>query len=233
MKISDFKGLLKKSIVTIESIENTNRDYYQVKMKPEIGSKWEPGEHGVFKLPDNKVEGKKWRAFSIASVPEEEIMTIGTRTGEDVSAFKKELISMKKGDKVAIRGPFGWFKIQDSSSPIVMIAGGVGITPVRALLKYLEKDDSRPVELIYSSSDYYLFEEEIEEIVLGNEKLTLHKTHTRAETDEILSKLVNKYEGSAYYYISGARPFIRNIKKKITATGINGNRVINDPFFGY
>lgn len=233
MKLSDFKGLFKKATLTIESVENPYGDYYEVKMKAEPGLSWTPGEHGIFKLPGRKIDGKKWRAFSVASVPEEGVMTIGTRSGKEISSFKKEMISMKKGDKVAVTGPFGWFKVQDSMSPIVMIAGGVGITPIRALLKQLEKDSTRSIELVYASSDYYLFDEEIEAIAAGNEQITLQKTSENQETGSAVSALATQHKGNAYYYISGSQPFIGAIKKQITAKGVKGNRIISDPFMGY
>ncbi len=233
MKLSDFKGLFKKATLTIESVKNPHGDYYEVKMKPEPGLTWNPGEHGIFKLPGRQVDGKKWRAFSVASVPEEGVMVIGTRTGKKISGFKKELISMKKGDKVAVTGPFGWFKVQDSISPMVMIAGGVGITPIRALLKQLEKDSARPVELVYASSDYYLFGDEIEAIAAGNDQIILHKTSGNAETGSAVTELASKHKGKAYYYISGSQPFIGAIKKQIKDKGIKGSRIISDPFMGY
>lgn len=233
MKLSDFKGLFNRATLTIESVRNPFGDYYEIKMKAEPGLTWNPGEHGIFKLPGRKIEGKKWRAFSVASDPGEGVMTIGTRTGKEISSYKKELISLKKGDKVAVTGPFGWFKIQDSVSPIVMVAGGVGITPIRALLKYLEKDVTRPVELVYSSSDHYLFMDEIEAIAASNKQITLYKTSSKEETARRVTELASKYKMHAYYYISGSQPFIGAIKKYITGKGVKGKRIINDPFFGY
>jgi len=233
MKLSDFKGLFKKGTLTIESVKNTSGDYYEIKMKPEPGLTWNPGEHGIFKLPGRKIQGKKWRAFSVASLPEEGIMTIGTRTGKEISNYKKELISMEKGDKVTVTGPFGWFKIQDSVSPIVMVAGGVGITPIRALLKHLETATTRPVDLIYSSSDHYLFMDEIQAIVASNKQITLYKTSSKEETAIIVTELADKYKMGAYYYISGSQPFIGAIKKYLTRKGIKSKRIINDPFLGY
>lgn len=232
MKLSDFKGLFKKSTLTVESIENTYGDYYLIKLKPKPGTVWLPGEHGIFKLPGVRIEGKKWRAFSVASIPEEGVITIATRTGKEISNFKKSLISMKKGDSVAITGPFGWFKVQDSSSPIVMAAGGVGITPMRSLLKQLEKEKTRPIDLVYASSDYYLFEKEIQAIVARNEQITLHKTLSSTETKSALDALITQYKGDAYYYISGSQKFIAGIKKQIKDQGVKGKRIINDPFLG-
>ncbi len=233
MKISDFRGLLKKSELTIIDIENPYGDYYEIKLKAEPGVIWKPGEHGVFKLIDREVKGKKRRAFSLASIPEEGLMLIATRTGKDISSFKRELISMKKGEKLSVRGPFGWFKVQDEVSPIVMIAGGIGITPIRSLLKQLEEDTTRPIEVIYSSSDFYLYGDEIQQMALRNDKIIFQKTHSREETRKALEKLVNEYKDSAYYYISGSQKFITSIKKEIKSKRVKGGRIINDPFLGY
>ena len=109
--------------------------HYTVKLKNDTGLTWVPGEHGIFTLPSKKIEGRKYRLFSIASIPEEGFILLGTRTGKEISSFKQALLTMKPNEKVALRGPFGWLKIQDETSPIVMFANGVGIALIRALLK--------------------------------------------------------------------------------------------------
>lgn len=92
MKLSDFKGLFNKSILKVKKINNPYKDYYEIYLTPGVNTSWKPGDHGIFRLPNNKVEGKKWRAFSVASIPEENIIILGTRTGNKVSSFKQELI---------------------------------------------------------------------------------------------------------------------------------------------
>lgn len=77
-----------------------------------------------------KIEGRKYRLFSIASIPEEWFILVGTRTGKEISSFKQSLLMMKPNEKVALRGPFGWLKIQDETSPIVMFPSRVGITSI-------------------------------------------------------------------------------------------------------
>lgn len=233
MKITDFLGLFKKSIATIDSIENPFEDYYVVKLKFDTKVKWEAGEHGIFKLPDKTVEGKKWRAFSVASIQEEGVMMLGTRTGKTVSSYKKELISMKQGEKVAVQGPFGWFKLLDNTTPIVLIANGVGVTPIRAIVKKLENDVNRNVEIVYASNGNYLFGEDIEAIAEKNIKMNLYKTQEVGETQEKIADLAKKYGSDAYYYISGSQNAIKSIKSKLQENGVKGNRMINDPFLGY
>jgi ferredoxin-NADP reductase len=233
MKLSDFKGLFKKSIATIESIENPFDDYYIVKLKPSPSTRWAPGEHAIFKLPEAKVEGKKWRAFSIASVTSEGHILLGMRTGKEISSFKKALINSKKGTKVKVTGPFGWFKVQDATSPIVMVAGGVGITPIRALLKQLESDTARPISLVYAAMDNYLFGEELEGIAKANPQITLIKTSEPSNTTEEVKNLAKKYGSDAWYFVSGSQGFISGMKATVTGAGVKSKKFINDPFLGY
>lgn len=232
MKISDFKGLLKKSEVIVESVSNPFDDYYVVMMNVAEGMSWRPGEHGVFTLPDFKIDGKKWRAFSIASIPEEKFLIIGTRSGENISEFKKQLIALKKGDKIGLRGPFGWFVLKDRKSPLVLIAGGVGITPIRGILKELEKENIRQVEIIYSSREGYLFEDELKQIAEKDERVNLNLTRSREETQDKIGEIAKRFKNDAYYYVSGNPKMIKGTKKQILGEGVKGGRIINDPFYG-
>lgn len=233
MKLGDFKGLFNKSIATIQSVENPHGDYYIVKMKPAQNLKWEAGEHGIFTLPGKDIDGKKWRAFSVASIDNDGYIMIGTRTGKEVSSFKKNLINMKKGEKVAVRGPFGWFKIMDNSTPMVLVAHGVGITPIRALLKRLEKNTAREIHVIYASSDYYLFGDDIDRIAEGNQSVALYKTKDREATQKQLKALADKFSNTAYYYISGSIPATKADQELLKQQAVKGSRIINDPFYGY
>ena len=233
MKLSDFKGVKNKSTATVKSVENIHGDYWVVKLKPEDGITWRPGEHAVFSFPDKGVTGKKWRAFSIASIPEEGYIMIGTRTGKVTSSFKQKLINLKEGDKVNVRGPFGWFLIKEDKQPVVMIVGGVGITPVRALVKELEKDFDRDTDLVFSSNEHHLFIEDFEKVEATQEKLNLRLTSTADETKSKVTELAVEKGNKAYYYISGNTKMIKSTKRLLKSNGIKGNRIIFDPFLGY
>ncbi len=233
MKLKDFKGIFNKSTATVISVENVSADYWIVKLKPAEGVAWIPGEHGIFTFPEKDFAGKKWRAFSIASIPDEGYMMIGTRTGDQPSSFKKKLTALKPGQTVKVRGPFGWFTLKDKSSPIVFIAGGVGITPVRALLKEMEKKNQRIVDLVHVSSDHFLFRDNIEGIAAANPKLNLHYARTPDETKAALKQLSAVNGDKAYYYISGSLGMMRSIRKLLKKENIKGSRFIHDPFLGY
>lgn len=233
MKLSDFRGIKNSAQLSVLSVENPHSDYYTVKMALENGVSWRPGEHGIFKLPGKTIEGRKWRAFSVASTPEEGFLLLGTRTGDTPSSYKRQLINLKPGDKVDVRGPFGWFTMQDEITPVVMIAGGVGITPIRALLKSIKGSNQRQVDVLYASGSHYLFEDDLKAVIDNDENMTLHKTVKTPETQHATLELAKKYGNSAYYYVSGNIGMIKDTKQLLKGEGIKGNRIINDPFLGY
>jgi len=73
------------------------------------------------------------RDFSIASSPQDKgILMVATRmTG---SAFKKSLAEVPLNTKAIMEGPFGDFTLHENKDKkAVFIAGGIGITPARAL----------------------------------------------------------------------------------------------------
>lgn len=229
----DFKGLKNNNLIEVLEVRNVHEDYYSVKLKINDNMKWRPGEHGIFTMPGKKFKGKKWRAFSVASTVDEGYMLIATRTGKKISAYKRNLTKLKQGDKVNVIGPFGWFIEKDKVSPIVIVAGGVGITPARALLKSLENENMRPIEIIYTSKEYFLFIDELKDIVSKNKMITLYQVASKQEAQEKIAVIVKKHNNLAYYYISGSFDIIKTSRKYLKSFGIKNKRLVHDPFFGY
>lgn len=227
------KGMTRKTEATLVSVKNPHGDYYTIALKPSEGFSWNAGEHVMLRLPNHQEIKKEFRIFSIASISQEGILLFGTRTGKEISAFKKVLLSLNSGDTVSVQGAFGWFRIRDEESPIVMFAGGVGITPVCALVKELANDSRRPIHIVYSSSDYYLFRDEIEAIVEKNPSMSLYLVLSREEVEERLTVLVNEYGNDAYYFMSAWPSVVDSVAKLLRSKGISGNRLIEDSMKGY
>ena len=232
MKLSDFRGLFRKSdIQLIQQTQHPN-DQYEFDFKTDDLKPWRAGEHGAFTLPGKAVKGKKYRGFSIASIPEEGILKIATRITKDPSSFKAHMRSMIPGDSIRLRGPFGWFTLQDEHSPVVLIAGGIGITPLRALMKEFEKGNKRSVSLIYSAKGEHLFKDELKAITDNDPQIKASFVYDKDESSRLINKNVTAYGPSAYYYISGKIPMIRSLIKKLRSKGIPRKQIITDPFFG-
>ena len=231
MKLSDFKGLFQTREVELIKVENLHDDYYEVTLKGDENITWIPGTHGIFSVPTHHIEGKKYRAFSIASIPEEGVIKLGTRTGKQMSSFKKVFLNLKPGEKVKMRGPFGWFKVRDATSPLVMIAMGVGITPIRALLLSL-KHSKRDVRIIYAA-DYYMYEKDLNEVINQVSTFEIDYVKTISDTEQAYLKQAKQYGNQAFYYVSGTQAAIKAVEKKLKAEGIKKSHIIFDPFLGY
>jgi ferredoxin-NADP reductase len=232
MKLRDLQGLFRKSEITLAGQQRAGGDLYTFDFTYPATLSWRPGEHGMFSLRSKGVRGRFFRAFSVASVPDERIIKIATRIPAKASAFKRALLALQVGDTITMRGPFGWFTLQDESSPVLMIAAGVGVTPFRALFKQLSGGNSRRVRLIYSASQH-LFREELEAIASADHNVSIELVADRDEAEERVTEYILEYGSHGYFYIAGAPAMIRAQKKVLKSLGVRGKQIINDPFLGY
>lgn len=235
MRLYDILGLLKyNEIKLIEKRQETSDSYlFSFQFKPEL--EWKAGQHGMFAFKGEKQDGGNFRPFSVASTKDENIITILTKIGNTPSGFKSKLKSMEAGDIITLRGPFGGFYISDYTRPMVMIAGGVGISPMRALLKEIDKKDVvTDVRLLYiDSNEEYAFKEELERTARDNPNLSVHFFNNRKHLDDELLDFINRHNNNAVYFISGSPNMVKDIKNKIAVKGIKKRNIINDSFRGY
>ena len=105
------------------------------------------GEGGQFIMVRQLKRGHWWKAnpYSLSAAPTSAGMRITVKDRGDAS---NALFSLRPGDKVSVEGPYGTAtpEIFDDARPL-FIAGGVGVTPVRALLETLDMN-SRPLVLL-------------------------------------------------------------------------------------
>lgn len=91
------------------------------------------------------------RVFSIASSPRDQDIMIATRlTG---SNYGETLMHMPIGTEVEIDGPFGSFALpNDTSKPVVLLAGGIGITTFRSMAKHAAEEKlPHQITLLYTN----------------------------------------------------------------------------------
>jgi len=223
-----------ETTANIISTEQKCEGYYQVTLKSSEDFSWSPGQYAKFTIDDAKLGTANWHIFSIASVKDEGIITIGTKSmpGKE-SDFKKTLFAMKEGDKVSISGPMGEFTYKNDGAPILLYSSGIGITPIRSMLKGLEGKETPRIELVYASSDYYMFEDELKSFAAANPNLTFTKTCSIEETNSKLSELTKDMGNAARYYISGSPFVVKAVTENYINLGIDKSRIQSDMFVGY
>ncbi|HCC05969.1 TPA: hypothetical protein DEP94_01240 [Candidatus Nomurabacteria bacterium] len=100
----------------------------------------------VFFPETGHVEGK---SYSISNIISPNSFTI---TIKSIGVFSNKLISLKAGDKLSASFPYGYFYTESDSSSLVLISGGIGIAPFKAMIQEsLLKTPNRKIILFYSN----------------------------------------------------------------------------------
>ena len=122
--------------------------------------------------------GMDTRPMSIANSPTRSNLEYAVRLSD--SYYKKAFASLKSGDSVTVHGPFGDF-ILDEKRPAVLVAGGIGITPLKGMAEYAaDRKLQIPIRLLYSNRtrDEIAYRAELEELERQNPKFAVFHTLT-------------------------------------------------------
>ncbi len=141
------------------------------------------------------------------------------------------------GDTVEISLGGDFYYTPDMNGPIVLIAGGIGLTPLMSIVRAIdESDQSTPTTLIYSVStpSEILFRQDLEDIARRNPALRPVFTITRPEgqewnghtgrIDDVLlhSECVNP---DSLFFICGPPDMIRDVIGMLVRLGAPGSRI--------
>jgi len=230
---------LNKEIMLKRVVKETSDIYSFVFEKPKDYI-WDAGQHTIFKFKELKIplaeDEKEHRIFSIASVKEEEDFMFSTRIVENCTNFKKNLLKLVPGDIMLIDKPMGKFLLEDLDKPTLLIAGGIGVTPMRAFLKDIELNNKKvkKIRLLYSDDrNEFAYKEEligIGEKVKGIEVLLISNRETFINE---LDKFTSEYLNDAYYYISGSPGMNKMFTDKLIDMGVEKQNIKTDSFQGY
>jgi len=86
-------------------------------------------------------------------------------TIRNLGDFTSRIGEIRTGERVYLDGPYGAFTIGNPADMHVLIAGGVGVTPMMSMIRTLaDRGDKRPVVLLYGNKDWesIMFREELE-----------------------------------------------------------------------
>ncbi|HEV2166577.1 MAG TPA: FAD-dependent oxidoreductase [Thermoplasmata archaeon] len=143
---------------------------------------WRAGQNLVMTIPGLSDPRGPTRPFTISSSPTEG-GTVAVTTQMRGSPFKRHLASMAPGDTVeneAIEGEF----VLEAGRPAILIAGGIGVTPFRSMLKFaVDTRLEKPLVLVCSSRtpEDIVFRAELEEFARRNHGVRILHTVTRPE----------------------------------------------------
>ncbi|MEQ9618371.1 MAG: FAD-dependent oxidoreductase [Deltaproteobacteria bacterium] len=198
----------------------------------EAGSiNWVAGQYqGYILTQAGKTEAENQRWFTIASAPSESMIHISTRVSD--SAFKQALDALVPGDMIqahSLEGDFTWE--EETIEPVVLIAGGIGVTPFRSIL--LERHAAgKPLNatlLYFNRTNEIPFREEIEAFARKHPEFTyVPIVGEQITADTILER--SPQVNDKTFYLSGPEPMVESIGNELKGLGLN---LKQDWFPGY
>lgn len=187
------------------------------------------------------------RAFSLASAPFEGELHFAMRRSE--SNYKKSFFALQPGDTVLSTRAVGAFVLSEEPSeqevPVVLIIGGIGITPARSMIREaIHQGSKRKFYLFYSNrfqKDAAFHEEFLalpsEQVVYVN-ALTKEESPPSTPNEErgyIRKEMVEKYVPdivATRCYIVGSPEFSTTMKEMLIGMGVAPEHVKLDTFTG-
>lgn len=200
---------------------------------------FEPGQYLELTLPHAHADSRgKRRVFSIVGRPGDEQLSIGVKIPTKPSSFKRALMNLHVGDTVYAARLAGDFVLpNDPKTPVVCIAGGIGVTPFMSY--YLSSN--RPITLVYAVnqvSDISFVEQlrhhATDVTIVSSDSAKLPDAewkHIHGHLDETVLGELLKDRQDAAVYISGPPAMVVNARRIVRSLGIKNVKV--DEFAGY
>jgi ferredoxin-NADP reductase len=199
---------------------------------------WKAGQYLHYMLHHEQTDDRgsdRW--FTIASAPFERHVMVTTRFAKRKgSTFKKTLKALKIGELIEVSDVDGDFIVNDKDEDYVFIAGGIGITPFRSIIKELHhKKIPLRAMLLYANSDAknVLFKKELEAMAKDNPNFSIHYIFPPERIDKKTIKKLVPYVKKPFFYVSGPEPMVESIGKMLKKIGVPKNHIKQDWFPGY
>ena len=201
-------------------------------MKPEHPIAYASGQYIMLGFDSNDL-----KPFSIASAPREDGLIECHIRNQDDSEWMQRLFAVKSGDTLVMQGPKDQMQLQPAHQPIILVAGGTGFAPMKALLDSLFKQNTGvPVHFYWGARSFA-------DLYLHDEMLALMQTHANLEYIPVISGETEAWNGLTglvheqvlkqhpslehmTVYMCGPWPMMQQAKADFLAAGLNDTHLV-------
>ncbi len=233
-------SMKRRLMLTLKEKKLISKDTYEFSFASDALFHFHPGQYLEWTLKEDRSDNRgNRRYFTVSSSPTEKDVKLGVKFYQPSSVFKNELLNLPEGYTIAAGQLGGDFVLpHNKKKKLVFIAGGIGVTPFRSMIKYLiDKKEKREVTLIYcvKSEDEIAYRDVFEE---GEREIGLKKIYLVGKflTEEFLKKELpdcNNSNCNYLFYMSGPNVMVTNYKKLLIKMGIKRSHIKTDYFPGF
>lgn len=222
-------------------------DIFDFVFAPSERLAFQAGQYLEWTLPLEKADSRgNRRYFTVASSPTERDIRLGVKFYPEPSKFKETMQNMKQNGQIIASQLAGTFILpRNKKEKIVMIAGGIGVTPFRSQIKYLlDKQEPRDIVLFYSvktASDivyHEIFKEAAAKfglrVIYALSDMTKVPQGWTGETGFVTETMIKKYVPDFQertFYLSGPNSMVTAFAKLLKNIGVR--KVKKDYFPGF
>ena len=238
-----------KLMLTLQQKKLAANSTYDFIFSSDKNIDFEPGQYLEWTIPENGSDSRgNRRYFTIASSPTENTINMGIKFYPNPSSFKKNLANMKIGDKMVASQLAGDFTLpKNTKKKIVFIAGGIGVTPFRSMIKYLlDRKEKRDIVLFYlnKTMEDVAYKDIFDSAVslLGIKVVYVFSDVPPADygpnvkfgtlDSKMITSEVPDFK-DRYFYISGPHGLVSAFEGNLQTLGVSKRRIISDFFPGF
>jgi ferredoxin-NADP reductase/phenylpropionate dioxygenase-like ring-hydroxylating dioxygenase large terminal subunit len=212
---------------------------------------WEPGQFLPIRI-NIRGQAPALRTYTLSTASNPDHYRLSIRRGEGDALVSRFLhANAKPGFRIEAMAPRGKFVLNRSSGrPVVLVSGGIGITPMIAMAEHIVADGRRtgayrPVRFIHGaqSGKVHAFRRQIGTLVGEHPDFKLHVSYSRPGSDDVLSKShhgrgvvsidtirqnlsFDDYE----FYLCGPAGFMKSLYDGLTGKGVPVDRIFYESF---
>ncbi len=243
-------SLHERVMLTLIEKKEIARGTFEFIFKPERKLRFAAGQYLEWTLPHAKADMRGIRRyFTIASAPEEADVRLGIKIPRDMaSSFKAALALMTPGSTMTASGLSGDFILPtDTKEPIVMIAGGIGITPFRSMIEHIIQAGEKRSAYLFNANKTYADVAYLDLLTRACDAFGLSTIHVLEDTtgapgDIVIEKgfidgaMLRRHitnVPACRYYISGPSGMVTAYKTMLIKNGVAPKRILTDYFPGF
>lgn len=210
-------------------------------------SAYQAGQYIALHLHPEGAPNHQIRQYSLSSAFDQSGYRISVKKEQNeqgdglISNYLHE--KLEQGGTVQVSNPYGEFVLQETQRPVVLISGGVGITPMQAMLETLTtQTPSRETHFVHGTLDelHHAFKSKLDELADAG-KVQAHifyqDKETSSQKDKFHQGIINidaiKADlplTEAEFYICGPLAMMKAVYKQLKALQVNDDQIFYEVF---